>query len=121
MKKSIIEIKLVAPGMARIETSINGLLTLDRYVNIARDLLENGFEENNEKLNAIDSIEAGDGMLLCKELEDKSESNIKAVEFAYNNKEYVVNLRNINSVKCKKPVQTEHSTMIRESVDEMFR
>ena len=121
MKNNIIEIKLVAPGMAKIETSINGLLSLDRYVSIARDLLENGIEESDEKLNSIDSMEASDSLLLYKELENKPESNIKAVEFSFNNKEYIVNSSNINRIGFKKPMQTEHTKMIRESVNEMFR
>lgn len=121
MKNNIIEIKLVAPGMARIESSINGLLTLDRYVEIARDLLENGLRENNSNLNAIDSIDATDNMLLYKELEEKHERDIKSVVFSINNKEYVVNSNNLDSIEYKRPEQTEYSKMIRESVEEMFR
>ena len=121
MSKKIVEYTKLAPGMVKIESTVEGLLTLDRYIAIARDLLENGLEVNsNEKLKDMNTPEVIDNMLLYQELEKKGESEIKQVVFVYNGKEYLVNLKNIDRIITKKPEETPHLKAVKEAVSEMF-
>jgi len=122
MNRKLIEYKEIAPGMVRIESPIEGLLTLDRYIYLARDLLENGLNKfnSNEELKDMNFPELVDNMLLYQELEEQSQSEVKQVSFIYGGKEYMVNLSNIDRIITKEPVVNEYSRIINDSVQELF-
>ena len=122
MNKNLITIKEIAPGMVKIEPSIEGLLTIDRYLTIARDLLENGLNTDNEKLKSIDNPDMTDNLLLYQELNAKKESDIKGVVFSMYGKDYIVNMQNINKMYYEKPETTNpHAVAIREAIEELYK
>ena len=111
MNKKLVEIKKIAPGMVKIESPIEGLLTLDRYLNIARDLLENGLDVGNEKLKDVSSPNMIENVLLYQELEKGKTSDVKEVVFSINGQDYIVNLKNIDKIVLKKSTTKPNAHM----------
>ena len=119
--RKLVEYTEVAPGMVKIESQLEGLLTLDRYISLARDLLENGLEaSNNEKLKDMGTPDVFDNILLYREMEKTPSSNIREVSFKYKGKEYIVNLNNIDNIIAKRPEVDSHVLAVRDAVDESF-
>ena len=78
MSEKMIEYIEEAPGLIRIKPSIEGLLTTDRYIQIARDLLKHGFpEDTNQNLRDENSADLTDNMLLGQEFKEESDSAVK--------------------------------------------
>lgn len=124
MNKNIVEYIEEAPGLIRIKSSIEGLLTIDRYIQIARALLSNGLsEEENERLKDGSSVYFAENMLLKKEFNEQIKA--KTVVFSLNGTDYILNSNNIEKIANKQKnretrKQAENTEAIIESIQEMF-
>ena len=121
MKSKTVDIKRVAPGMVKIESKIEDVLTLDRYLEMARDLLINGLDPSIEKLKDVGSPEVVENMLLYQEMDAEKKSDVQEVAFRFRGKDYIVNLKNIDRIYCEKPEFDSYAETIRESLEELFR
>lgn len=126
MSEKIIEYIEEAPGLIRIKPSIEGLFTIDRYIQIARDLLNNGLpQEGDNNLKDENSIDLAENILLQRELKELNEKTVKTVVFSLNGKDFILNLNNIEKVANKqKDRQTrkpgENTEAMIEAIQEMF-
>lgn len=125
MSQRIIEYIEEAPGLIRIKPSIDGLFTMNRYIQIAKDLLNNGFPQAGEQnLKDENSIDFTDNMLLEKELNERSESTVKTVVFSLNGTDYFLNLSNIEKFNIQENREKrnpgENTEAMLESIQEMF-
>ncbi len=116
-----ISYKKEAPGMIRIVPSMEGIITAERYVEIARHLLANGLSENNEKLRDEGSMDLADNLSLYSELKSQETSEIKDVIFSMYGQDYIVNSNNINTIFTKKPENAidENMRFTREVIQEI--
>ena len=116
-----ISYKKEAPGMIRIVPSMEGIITAERYVEIARHLLANGLSENNEKLRDEGSMDLADNLSLYSELKSQETSEIKDVIFSMYGQDYIFNSNNINTIFKKKPENAidENMRFTREVIQEI--
>ncbi|MBO4815629.1 MAG: hypothetical protein J5507_01505 [Clostridia bacterium] len=116
-----ISYKVEAPGMVRIVPSMEGIITAQRYVEIARDLLANGLLSNDEKLKDESSLDLSDNLTLYMELREKGPSEVRQVIFSMYGRDYIVNSNNINTIFSKKPESAidEHNRVASEIIQEI--
>ncbi len=92
-----------APGVVRIVPSMEGIITAERYVEIARDLLSNGLALRHEKLKDEGSVDLADSLALYIELNEERKSEVKQVVFSMYGQDYIVNSNNIDTIFSQKP------------------
>ena len=107
------------PGVVRLTSKIEGLLTAERCIKEAEELLR-----ERENLKDGISVDFGDSMLLAHE------TNINSVVFVIEGKEVEVNSENMEEIKnrylqkkqpCKKISREEqHMQAIEEAVAEIW-
>ena len=117
-----INYKEEAPGMVRIIPSMEGILTAERYIEIARSLLENGLSVEREKLKDENSVNLADNLSLYMELESKRPSEVKQVVFSMYGRDYLVNLNNIDTIISRQPADTKgvKQDAISEAMQEVY-
>ena len=88
-----IKYERIGKETVRLVPSMEGLLTLERYLEIARVLLENGLSDDG-RLNDETSRDLTDNYLLRDELVEK----VTGVTFSIKGQEFYVNLGNIDNI-----------------------
>ena len=124
MNKGIVEFKEEAPGLIRIVPSMEGIITQDRYIEIARELLENGLSlGNDQNLKSDDSIDFKDNMLLFNENNRESRKEVQGVVFSMYGTDYIINLKNLDTITDPEKQYRVHGTFdeaIKDAVEEAF-
>ena len=124
MSKGMIEFKEDAPSLVRIIPSIEGIVTQDRYIEIARELLENGLPlENDQRLKNDDSMDFKDNMLLFNENNKENRKEVKSVVFSMYGTDYVINLKNLDTItdpEKQKRVYGTYDDAIKDALAEAF-
>lgn len=124
MNRGIVEFKEDAPGLIRIVPSMEGIITQDRYIEIARELLENGLSlGNDQNLKNDDSMDFKDSMLLFGEHNRENRKEVKGVVFSMYGTDYLINLKNLDTITDPEKQYRVHSTYdeaIHDAVQEAF-
>lgn len=124
MNSGLLEYIEIKPGTIRIKPSIEGIITQDRYIEIARNLLKNGIISKDEtKLKYDNSVDFTDNMLLYNEIEKQNRKEVKEVVFSLYGTDYKLNSQNIDTIA--KPIKEEifgsNDEAIKVAIEEMFQ